>query len=46
MTKDDKKTALKLILLNLCDSLDNEQIEEVIACAEDLLDVPHNHKRV
>lgn len=38
---NDRKTVLKLTILSLCDELSNEQIEAVIAWAEDLLDAPH-----
>lgn len=36
----DRKTVLKLTLLDLCDRLSNEQIEDVITWGEDLLDAP------
>lgn len=36
----DRKTVLKLNLLDICDMLSNDQIEAAIAYAEDLLDAP------
>ena len=36
-TAEDRKTILMVTLLDLCDMLSNDQIEEVIEYAEDLL---------
>lgn len=38
-TAEDRKTILKVTLLNLCDMLSNDQIERLIDSAEDLLGV-------
>ena len=42
--EENRKTALKLTLLDLCDILTNDQIESIIALAEDLSDAPHTCK--
>lgn len=39
--ENERKTVLKLTVLNLCNMLSNEQIEELIAWGENLLDAPH-----
>ena len=44
--EDDRKTVLKITLLNLCDMLSNDQIEGIIDAAEDLLSVQHIYKQV
>lgn len=42
----NRKTVLKLTLLDLCDILSNDQIESIIDFAEDLLDAPHTYKLI
>lgn len=42
----ERKTILKLTVLNLCDLLNNDQIEELIALGEHLLDAAHNPLRL
>ena len=38
----ERKTILKLTVLNLCDLLNDDQIEELIALGEHLLDAEHS----
>ena len=38
----ERKTILKLTVLNLCDLLNGDQIEELIALGEHLLDAEHS----
>ena len=45
-TMIDRKTVLKLTLLDLCDTLNNNLIEVVITYAEDLLNTPQFKKEV
>ena len=45
-TMIDRKTVLKLTLLDLCDALNNNLIEVVITYAEDLLNTPQFKKEV
>lgn len=44
LMEQKRKTVLKLTLLDLCDILTNDQIESIIALAEDLSDAPHTYK--
>ena len=38
----ERKTILKLTVLNLCDLLNDDQIEKLIALGEHLLDAEHS----
>lgn len=41
----ERKMILKLTVLNLCDLLNDDQIEELIALGEHLLDAEHSQSQ-